>query len=103
MADYEARVFLIGSWRNFEHLEENLSLPEIKIILETHQELKRQDQAFMASLQGIDLEAAAYKAKIKQVKERAQNRLHGEQNWETASLADLGMVIEEEFEEEGTA
>lgn len=96
-------MFLLGNWKNFEHLEESLSLPEIKIILETHQEVRRQDQVFQAGLKGIDLEEAAYKAKMKEIKERAQNKIHGAQDWEGMSLSQLGMFVEEEFEEEGTA
>lgn len=65
--------------------------------------MRRQDQVFAAHLQGIDLEEAAYKAKMKEIKERAQNKLHGEGTWENVSLSELGMFVEEESEEEGTA
>lgn len=96
-------MFLLGHWRNFEHLEESLSLPEIKIILETHAEQKRKDQVFLAAIQGIDLEEQNYKARYKEIKERARNKIHGEQAWESMSLSDLGMFVMDESEEERTA
>lgn len=58
----------------------------------------------MAGLQGIDLEEAAYKRKMKEIKERAQSKIHGEHEWDSMSLSELGMFFEpDESEEEGSA
>lgn len=89
-------MFLLGGWRNFQDLEENLSLPEIKIILETQATEKEKEQIFLASLQGIDMKAQAHKARYKEVEERAKAKISGgADRLEAASLADLGMIIEE--------
>jgi hypothetical protein len=45
----------LGTWRNYQDLEESLSMPELLQTIESMQEKERQDKIFLASLQGVDL------------------------------------------------
>jgi hypothetical protein len=55
LAALEAQVFLSGRWKNFEELEENLSMPELVQLLKSISKEKEDDRRFFASLQGINL------------------------------------------------
>jgi len=45
----------LGTWKNYQDLEESLSMPELLQTIESMQEKERQDKIFLASLQGVDL------------------------------------------------
>ena len=45
----------MGTWKNYQDLEESLSMPELLQTIESMQEKERQDKIFLASLQGVDL------------------------------------------------
>lgn len=47
---------LLGNWRNFDDLEENLSYPELVAMVNAVRERERQRMKFQASLKGIDLD-----------------------------------------------
>lgn len=49
-------MFLLGHWKNYEELEESLSLPELFATLEAYREKDSADRKFMAAIQGIDLD-----------------------------------------------
>lgn len=83
-----------GCWRNFEDLEENLSLIELEWILEMHYKAKREDQIFAANIQGIDLEKAEVDAKKKKVEQRAQARLYGDKAAAEMEWDELGIEFE---------
>lgn len=51
----EAEVFLSGVWKNYEELEETLSLPELLMTLEAMRKVKWKDYRFQASMQGVSL------------------------------------------------
>lgn len=51
----EARVFLLGIYKNYEELEENMSMPELLGTLEAHEKEKFKDRQFMAATQGVEL------------------------------------------------
>lgn len=48
-------MFLLGIWKNYEELEENLSVDELLSILNAQRKLQREQQRFFAAIQGIDL------------------------------------------------
>jgi len=48
-------VFLLGNWRNYDELEGNLSIEEIIATLNAYRKRQREDQRFLAAIQGIDL------------------------------------------------
>lgn len=52
----EGEVFLLGHWKNYEELEESLSMPEIINTLKSMQKKEYENRKFSASLKGIDLE-----------------------------------------------
>jgi len=57
LAALEAEVFLLGIWKDYEELENNLSMPELMATLESKRELDYQEKKFLAAIQGVDLEA----------------------------------------------
>jgi hypothetical protein len=61
LAKLEAEVFLLGIWKDYKELEENLSMPELMATLSSIRELDYQEKKFLAAIQGVDLEAEAGK------------------------------------------
>jgi hypothetical protein len=51
----EAEVFLQGIWKNYDELEESLSMPELLATLEAMREAKWKDYKFQAAMQGVSL------------------------------------------------
>ena len=51
----EAEVFLTGVWKNYDELEESISMPELLSTLEAMREQKWQERKFSAALQGVQL------------------------------------------------
>lgn len=45
----------MGAWKNFEELEESLTLAELEKLFGALQEDKKENNIFLAGLQGIDL------------------------------------------------
>jgi hypothetical protein len=56
LAKIESEVFLLGIWKDYNDLEESLSLAEISAILSSKRELDYQEKKFFAAIQGVDLE-----------------------------------------------
>jgi hypothetical protein len=56
LAKLESEVFLLGIWKDYNELEESLSLSEIMAILSSKRELDYQEKKFFAAIQGVDLE-----------------------------------------------
>jgi hypothetical protein len=56
LAKLESEVFLLGIWKDYNDLEESLSLSEIMAILSSKRELDYQEKKFFAAIQGVDLE-----------------------------------------------
>lgn len=46
----------MGNWRNYDELEENLSLEELITTVNAYREKQKEEHKFMAALKGIDLE-----------------------------------------------
>lgn len=47
---------LLGIWKSYEELEDNLSMPELVEILVTHSNVNYEHRKFLAALKGIDLD-----------------------------------------------
>jgi len=58
LAKLESEVFLLGIWKDYNELEECLSLSEIMAILASKRELDYQEKKFFAAIQGVDLEGS---------------------------------------------
>ena len=57
LAKIESEVFLLGIWKDYNELEESLSLAEISAILSSKRELDYQEKKFFAAIQGVDLDS----------------------------------------------
>ena len=47
---------MLGQWKNFEELEENLCVEELIVIINSIREKEHRERKFMAALQGVDLD-----------------------------------------------
>jgi len=53
----EAEAFLLGIWKDYQELEESLSMPELMATLSSKRELDYEEKKFLAAIQGVDLDA----------------------------------------------
>ena len=51
----EGDIFLLGHWKNYEELEENLSMPELIQTLKSMTKTEEDKRIFLAAIQGIEL------------------------------------------------
>lgn len=88
---------LIGTWKNFDHLERSLTLDELELVLQTYRDQRMEDRRFAAALKGIDIDAENNDSEeaVRRAKVRAEARLRGE-NPEHAEFADMGLMVEED-------
>jgi hypothetical protein len=56
LAQLEAEAYQLGIWKNFDELENSLSMPELVMILETINDQRYQYYKFLAAMQGVDLD-----------------------------------------------
>ncbi len=56
LAKLETEVFLLGIWKNYQELEESMSMAELVSTLGSRRELDYDEKKFLAGIQGIDLE-----------------------------------------------
>jgi len=56
LAKIEAEVFLLGIWKDYEELENSMSMPEIISTLGSKRELDYEEKKFLAAIQGVDLD-----------------------------------------------
>lgn len=52
----EAEAFILGHWKNFEEIEENICLPELEMIIDAAREAQYNQNKFLAALKGVNLE-----------------------------------------------
>jgi hypothetical protein len=68
---------LLGHWKDYQELEENLSMPELVAILSAKQEEDFENKKFLAALQGVDNEGGSQeegKMKWEEIKARAYSK-----------------------------
>lgn len=56
LAKLESEVFLLGIWKDYQELEESLSMPELLATLSIKRELDNTEKKFLAALQGVNLD-----------------------------------------------
>jgi hypothetical protein len=56
LAKLESEAFLIGIWKDYEELEESLSMAELTATIKIKRELDYSDKKFAAAMQGVDLD-----------------------------------------------
>ncbi len=88
LAELEAEAFVLGIWKNFEDLEEAISIPELELILETKRESAKREMYFQASLQGVDLYGQEVKERKRKLTEEAYQEAYGT-NMPEPELSDL--------------
>lgn len=47
---------MLGQWKDYEELEESLSMPELTATLISKREKEYQERKFLAAIQGVDIE-----------------------------------------------
>jgi uncharacterized UPF0160 family protein len=52
----ESKAFLLGFWKNYEELEESISIPELVAILEAKSKEEYDTKKFFAAIQGVDID-----------------------------------------------
>ena len=83
----------MGAWKNFQDLEENLTMAELGALIEGVRKEDMENKKFMAALQGVDLEKNSKKdANFEAVRTRAMARITGKSEEEVA-LAKIGIAI----------
>jgi hypothetical protein len=56
LAKLETEAFLLGIWKNYQELEESLSMTELVNTISSRRELDYNEKKFLAGIQGIDLD-----------------------------------------------
>lgn len=69
LAKLESEAFLLGIWKDYQELEESLSMPELLATLMIKRELDHTEKKFMAALQGVNLDEQGSDGKVKGQKE----------------------------------
>lgn len=97
MADLEAQVMLMGIYKSFEELEENLTVNEMILMLKAEQDKEERLHRVLAAVNGIPWEAggAAESGEdaMERIKKEAAARLAGK-TVEQIDLEELGIKIE---------
>jgi hypothetical protein len=62
LAKLESEVFLLGIWKDYDELEQSLSMQEITAILNIKREEDYSMKKFLAAMQGVDLDKNAQKS-----------------------------------------
>jgi hypothetical protein len=56
LAKLEAEAFLLGIWKDYQELEESMSITELMATLSSKRELDYEEKKFLAAIQGVDLD-----------------------------------------------
>jgi hypothetical protein len=56
LAKLESEAFLLGIWKDYQELEESMSMPELLATLMIKRELDHTEKKFLAALQGVNLD-----------------------------------------------
>lgn len=75
----EAEVFLLGHWKDYNELEESLSMPELLATLKAARSVKWRDYKFNAAMQGVTLpeDGDEGSRSFEEVKRRAETAAAG--------------------------
>ena len=56
LAKLEAEAFLLGIWKDYQELEQSMSITELMATLSSKRELDYEEKKFLAAIQGVDLD-----------------------------------------------
>lgn len=101
LVEIEAEAFLLGHWKNFDELEENLTIEELNAILDAARRKENDARRFAAALKGVDYDKATGGEEydpVEKAKRQAQEILTGK-SMEQLDFEEIGIGVES-FEEE---
>lgn len=86
---------MLGIWKNFEEIEENLTIAELEKLLEVKRDQDWQNKKFSAALKGIDLDEPGDKEAptFDDIKRRAEAKVKGV-SADALEFAEIGIGIE---------
>lgn len=86
---------MLGIWKNFEEMEENLTLAELEKLLEAKRDQDFQNKKFAAALKGVDLDEPSDKEAptFEEIKRRAEAKNMGV-SADSLEFAEIGIGIE---------
>lgn len=82
-----------GAWKNFDELEENLSLPELEQVLASAQKIEYENRKFAAALKGVDLDENIENSRFDEIKARTDAELSG-MSQDEFEYSGLGIDVE---------
>jgi len=82
-------------FKNYDDLEEHLTMQELVKMLEKAREKKYDDQRFMASLKGIDLDEGK-STEFDEIKRRAEAKAMGVSEEEYELSGHFNIIVEDE-------
>lgn len=98
MVKLESEVFLLGHWKNFEELEENLTIDELQAILDAINDREERDRIFRAAIAGVDYKGGTREKDnsdpVERAKAKARAQLKG-MSEDQIEWGDLGFEVEE--------
>lgn len=85
---------LTGNWKNFDELEESLTIAELEAMVKAKRDLDYENRKFMAALQGHKLPEPGDTAqnKFEEIKRRAEAKLAGKDE-ETFEMEEAGFGV----------
>jgi len=91
-------VFLLGHWKDYDELENSLSMPELTATLKAMYSAESRKNKFMASLQGVNLDSSdsddnseKQPSTLKDIQAKAMARLSGD-NEKASSAVQYGFT-----------
>lgn len=84
---------LLGIWKSFDELEENVGLDELNLILKAAHKKEHRRNRFMAALKGHNIDEPENTTSFEDVQRRAEAKLAGK-DVEELEFADLGIDFE---------
>ena len=89
-------MFLLGHWKDYEELEESISMPELTATLKAMYKVENRNNKFIAAMQGVDLDSnntssdsTDKPSTFQEVQARAVSKLTNNEN--LAGAAQLGL------------
>lgn len=73
LAKLEAEAFLLGIWKDYQELEQSMSITELMATLSSKRELDYEEKKFLAAIQGVDLDSDS---------SGSDGKKRGQQEWE---------------------
>lgn len=98
---------LLGLWKNIQDLEDSLNLEELELIVKAARDKEHREQAFLAALKGIDIDAdnentETPEERLERIKRRAEAKAAGmteeeiDRKAEYEELSGFGIEVETE-------